>query len=140
MKKGGEDSTEHLREVILLVTTILWVPKRVWLKLLHLILNFSRMVYAVTKWKMLAGWIPQTFTSSRKNRAEIKQQSILNFLDDDEKGVCYVLCCHLSGYTFFLGGRMLWFESLFSSITIILYLLELTPSTFKIQKQRNFQS
>ncbi|KAG5531587.1 hypothetical protein RHGRI_026265 [Rhododendron griersonianum] len=32
------------------------------------------------------GWIPQTFTSSRKNRAEIKQQSILNFLDDDEKG------------------------------------------------------
>ncbi|KAF7136331.1 hypothetical protein RHSIM_Rhsim08G0139200 [Rhododendron simsii] len=35
------------------------------------------------------GWIPQTFTSSRKNRAEIKQQSILNFLDDDEKGVDY---------------------------------------------------
>ncbi|GMP33151.1 hypothetical protein CsSME_00006595 [Camellia sinensis var. sinensis] len=31
------------------------------------------------------GWTPQTFTSSRKNRAEIKQQSILNFLDDDEK-------------------------------------------------------
>ncbi|KAM7471178.1 hypothetical protein LguiA_009361 [Lonicera macranthoides] len=31
------------------------------------------------------GWTPQTFTSSRKNRAEIKQQNILNFLDDDEK-------------------------------------------------------
>ncbi|CAN4088286.1 unnamed protein product [Withania somnifera] len=31
------------------------------------------------------GWTPQTFTSSRKNRAEIKQQSLLNFLDDDEK-------------------------------------------------------
>lgn len=31
------------------------------------------------------GWTPQTFTSSRKSRAEIKQQSILNFLDDDEK-------------------------------------------------------
>ncbi|KAH7852238.1 hypothetical protein Vadar_022361 [Vaccinium darrowii] len=31
------------------------------------------------------GWVPQTFTSSRKNRAEIRQQSILNFLDDDEK-------------------------------------------------------
>lgn len=31
------------------------------------------------------GWAPQTFTSSRKNRAEFKQQSILNFLDDDEK-------------------------------------------------------
>lgn len=31
------------------------------------------------------GWAPQTFTSSRKNRAEVKQQSIFNFLDDDEK-------------------------------------------------------
>lgn len=31
------------------------------------------------------GWTPQTFTSSRKNRAEVKQQSILNFLDEDEK-------------------------------------------------------
>lgn len=31
------------------------------------------------------GWTPQTFTSSRKNRADIKQQNILNFLDDDEK-------------------------------------------------------
>ncbi|XAR63873.1 hypothetical protein NMG60_11024010 [Bertholletia excelsa] len=31
------------------------------------------------------GWAPQSFTSSRKNRAEIKKQSILNFLDDDEK-------------------------------------------------------
>ncbi|XP_044466395.1 G patch domain-containing protein TGH isoform X2 [Mangifera indica] len=31
------------------------------------------------------GWTPQTFTSSRKNRAEVKQQSILNFLDDDER-------------------------------------------------------
>ncbi|KAL5725999.1 hypothetical protein ACHQM5_009072 [Ranunculus cassubicifolius] len=31
------------------------------------------------------GWTPQTFTSSRKNRAETKEQSILNFLDDDEK-------------------------------------------------------
>ncbi|GAB2209559.1 hypothetical protein Droror1_Dr00026778 [Drosera rotundifolia] len=31
------------------------------------------------------GWSPLSFTSSRKNRAGIKQQSILNFLDDDEK-------------------------------------------------------
>ncbi|CAK7323153.1 unnamed protein product [Dovyalis caffra] len=31
------------------------------------------------------GWAPQSFTSSRKNRAEFKQQSILNFLDEDEK-------------------------------------------------------
>ncbi|KAL4190978.1 hypothetical protein AMTRI_Chr07g78540 [Amborella trichopoda] len=31
------------------------------------------------------GWTPQTFTSSRKNRAEMKEQTIYNFLDDDEK-------------------------------------------------------
>ncbi|XP_021731354.1 G patch domain-containing protein TGH-like [Chenopodium quinoa] len=31
------------------------------------------------------GWAPQSFTSSRKNRAEAKKQSILDFLDDDEK-------------------------------------------------------
>lgn len=37
------------------------------------------------------GWAPQTFTSSRKNRAEVKQQSILNFLDDDEKEVSFML-------------------------------------------------
>nr|XP_023874748.1 G patch domain-containing protein TGH-like isoform X1 [Quercus suber]POE83129.1 g patch domain-containing protein tgh [Quercus suber] len=31
------------------------------------------------------GWTPQKFVSSRKNRAEVKQQSILNFLDEDER-------------------------------------------------------
>lgn len=31
------------------------------------------------------GWTPQSFVSSRKNRAEVKQQNILNFLDEDEK-------------------------------------------------------
>ncbi|KAF8005787.1 hypothetical protein BT93_K0157 [Corymbia citriodora subsp. variegata] len=31
------------------------------------------------------GWAPQSFTSSRKSRAEVKEQSILNFLDEDEK-------------------------------------------------------
>ncbi|CAA0833284.1 G patch domain-containing protein TGH [Striga hermonthica] len=31
------------------------------------------------------GWTPQTFTSSRKNRAAVKQQDIYNFLDEDEK-------------------------------------------------------
>ncbi|KAL3651948.1 hypothetical protein CASFOL_004950 [Castilleja foliolosa] len=31
------------------------------------------------------GWAPQSFTSSRKSRAEVKQQSIFNFLDEDEK-------------------------------------------------------
>lgn len=38
-----------------------------------------------------AGWTPQSFVSSRKNRAEVKQQSILNFLDEDEKAVCFIL-------------------------------------------------
>lgn len=31
------------------------------------------------------GWAPQTFTSSRKKRAEVKGQTVYNFLDDDEK-------------------------------------------------------
>lgn len=31
------------------------------------------------------GWNPQSSTYPRKNRAEIKQQSDYNFLDDDEK-------------------------------------------------------
>ncbi|KAL0413861.1 UNVERIFIED_CONTAM: G patch domain-containing protein TGH [Sesamum radiatum] len=31
------------------------------------------------------GWTPQSFTSSRKNRAELKKQSIYSFLDEDEK-------------------------------------------------------
>ncbi|XP_072984098.1 G patch domain-containing protein TGH homolog isoform X2 [Typha latifolia] len=30
------------------------------------------------------GWTPQTFTSSRKSRGEVKQQSIYNFLDEDD--------------------------------------------------------
>ncbi|KAM1186657.1 hypothetical protein ACFX1Q_016562 [Malus domestica] len=31
------------------------------------------------------GWTPQTFVSSRKNRAEVKRQDIMNFLDEDER-------------------------------------------------------
>ncbi|KAK7265042.1 hypothetical protein RJT34_32658 [Clitoria ternatea] len=31
------------------------------------------------------GWAPQSFKSSRKSRAEFKEQNILNFLDEDEK-------------------------------------------------------
>ncbi|KAK4403525.1 G patch domain-containing protein TGH [Sesamum angolense] len=31
------------------------------------------------------GWTPQSFTSSRKNRAEVKKQNIYSFLDEDEK-------------------------------------------------------
>ncbi|WVZ62848.1 hypothetical protein U9M48_012543 [Paspalum notatum var. saurae] len=30
------------------------------------------------------GWTPQTFTSSRKNRAEVKKQSISSFLDEED--------------------------------------------------------
>lgn len=30
------------------------------------------------------GWTPQTFTSSRKNRAELTKQSIYNFLDEED--------------------------------------------------------
>ncbi|KAL3512313.1 hypothetical protein ACH5RR_025030 [Cinchona calisaya] len=31
------------------------------------------------------GWTPQSFTSSRKNRAEVNKQSVHDFLDEDEK-------------------------------------------------------
>lgn len=31
------------------------------------------------------GWTPQSFTSSRKSRAEVKHQSIFSFLDEDER-------------------------------------------------------
>lgn len=31
------------------------------------------------------GWTPQSFTSSRKSRAEFKQQNVQDFLDEDEK-------------------------------------------------------
>ncbi|CAN6468425.1 unnamed protein product [Victoria cruziana] len=31
------------------------------------------------------GWSPQTFTSSRTQRAEVKEQTVYNFLDEDEK-------------------------------------------------------
>ncbi|XP_006656099.1 G patch domain-containing protein TGH homolog [Oryza brachyantha] len=30
------------------------------------------------------GWTPQTFTSSRKNRAEVKKQSVYSFLDEED--------------------------------------------------------
>lgn len=33
------------------------------------------------------GWTPQSFTSSRKKRAEQKEQSIYSFMDEDEKTV-----------------------------------------------------
>ncbi|KAL9239429.1 hypothetical protein vseg_013752 [Gypsophila vaccaria] len=31
------------------------------------------------------GWTPQSFSSSRKTRGEVKKQSVLDFLDEDEK-------------------------------------------------------
>lgn len=38
-----------------------------------------------------SGWTPQTFTSSRKNRAEVKKQSIYSFLDEEDIKVHSVL-------------------------------------------------
>ncbi|CAJ1944308.1 unnamed protein product [Sphenostylis stenocarpa] len=45
------------------------------------------------------GWAPQSFKSSRKNRAEFKEQNILNFLDEDEKSVGYLIGGRGSGTT-----------------------------------------
>lgn len=38
-----------------------------------------------------AGWTPQSFKSSRKNRAEVKAQSVYSFLDEDEKEVWFIM-------------------------------------------------
>jgi len=83
MKKEGEDFMEHLLVDSQLVITIQLVQKKVnqcflaffFLKKHNFICN------------LCVGWTPQSFTSSRKNRAEFKQQSMLNFLDEDEKEV-----------------------------------------------------
>lgn len=48
-----------------------------------------------------AGWAPQTFTSSRKNRAEVKEQSVYSFLDDDEKAVWSILVAFLAPNYYF---------------------------------------
>lgn len=39
--------------------------------------------------KYYAGWTPQTFTSSRKNRADVTKQNIYSFLDDEDIKVCF---------------------------------------------------
>lgn len=52
---------------------------------------FLEVVLTLLLWNKFAGWTPQTFTSSRKKRAEIKQQDLSNFLDEDEKAVCVFL-------------------------------------------------
>lgn len=86
----------HLVEVFLLVTTTLWDLKRVYLVLIKFLMGFlDDGMYVLSVYDRHAGWTPQAFTSSRKNRAEIKQQNILNFLDDDEKAVCSVLLCSI---------------------------------------------
>lgn len=46
-------------------------------------------------WFFASGWTPQTFTSSRKNRAEMKKQSIYSFLDEEDIKVHDVLLSHL---------------------------------------------
>lgn len=54
-----------------------------------------------------AGWAPQSFTSSRKNRAEVKQQSILNFLDEDEKAVCFASFYQLYSHMHLMKNNMI---------------------------------
>jgi hypothetical protein len=73
------------------------------------------------------GWTPQTFTSSRKNRAEMKKQSIYSFLDEEdikvhnffftahyfrERCSFFFPFCNLQQWDFLLS---------FKSITYILY-------------------
>lgn len=86
MKKDGGDSMEHLQEASLLDIITQWVPRRVRIIFILLKMLGSRSIFHNWCYK-LAGWTPKSFTSSRKNRAEVKQQSILNFLDEDEKAV-----------------------------------------------------
>lgn len=83
MKKEGEDFMEHLLVDSQLVITIQLVQKKV----NQCFLAFFFLSSKTNFYNLCAGWTPQTFTSSRKNRAEFKQQSMLNFLDEDEKEV-----------------------------------------------------
>lgn len=46
------------------------------------------LIFCVNFMNECAGWAPQSFKSSRKSRAEFKEQNVLNFLDEDEKAVC----------------------------------------------------
>lgn len=88
MRKGVEDFMEHSLEDFLLAITIQWAQKKVSKQ----IFSISNMIllrrFLFISFQIFAGWTPQSFTSSRKNRAEVKQQNILNFLDEDEKAVC----------------------------------------------------
>lgn len=87
MRKAGGGFMEHLLVDSLLVIIIQLAQKRV-----CFFLNTLKSNYFTANFFnecLSAGWTPQSFTSSRKNRAEVKQQSILNFLDDDEKAVCF---------------------------------------------------
>jgi hypothetical protein len=44
----------------------------------------ERAVYNKGSMFFPSGWAPQTFTSSRKHRAELKKQSIYSFLDEED--------------------------------------------------------
>ena len=55
--------------------------------------DFQRLFYlcyAVYNLNRTSGWAPQSFTSSRQNRAGARKQSISDFLDEDEKAVCFI--------------------------------------------------
>jgi hypothetical protein len=84
MKKAVEGSMEHLLVDILLGITIQLDQKRVKFTLP----DFQRLFYlcyAVYNLNRTSGWAPQSFTSSRQNRAGARKQSISDFLDEDEK-------------------------------------------------------
>lgn len=68
--------------------------RRVFYSFLRNLFLFCYFFFYLVIWLVLykwVGWTPQSFVSSRKNRAEVKQQNILNFLDEDEKAVCLLV-------------------------------------------------
>ena len=99
MKKGEEGFMGHLVEDFLLVTLIPWVLKKVHARKQCTSFDYGLRFLPGGSYLTLnnfAGWTPQTFTSSRKKRAEIIQQDVTTYLDEDEKAVCvYVILLFL---------------------------------------------
>lgn len=95
MKKGGGGFMERSPVAILLGTITRSAPKKVSYRVALYQLSCvpvslsckNALEICIDHCRKLAGWTPQSFTSSRKSRAEVKKQSIFNFLDDDEKTV-----------------------------------------------------
>lgn len=90
MRKEEGAFTAHLRAAFLLDITILLDQKKVERSVLFYLYSFVICekpsfigIYAYNS----TGWTPQSFTSSRKKRAEPKEQNIYSFMDEDEKAV-----------------------------------------------------